>query len=124
MFSFDIIIKIFVDYLDGILYPLPMTSNQFAQLDAQSPVDRFAQFTPEEHSEYQAYLDAQTCARDAAGDPTPDDVNGSHGWPGDGSGEDDLADLMAVGDEGCCDGPECAEDDCHGVDCDIPEYPE
>jgi hypothetical protein len=28
------------------------------------------------------------------------------GWPGDGSGEDDLADLMAHGDEGCCDGPE------------------
>lgn len=27
------------------------------------------------------------------------------GWPGDGSGTDDLADLMATGDEGCCDGP-------------------
>jgi len=25
------------------------------------------------------------------------------GWPGDGSGEDDLADLMAHGDEGCFD---------------------
>ncbi len=25
------------------------------------------------------------------------------GWPGDGSGTDDLADLMATGDEGCCD---------------------
>ena len=116
MFSFDIIIKIFVDYLDGILYPLPMTSNQFAQLDAQSPVDRFAQFTTEEHAEYQTYLDAQACARDES--------DNSHGWPGDGSGEDDLADLMAVGDEGCCDGPECAEDDGYGVDCDIPEYPE
>lgn len=35
----------------------------------------------------------------------PDDF-AHHGWPGDGSGEDDLADLMAHGDEGCCDGPE------------------
>ena len=29
----------------------------------------------------------------------------AQGWPGDGSGTDDLADLMAHGDEGCCDGP-------------------
>ena len=35
-----------------------------------------------------------------------------HGWPGDGSGEDDLADLMAHGDEGCCDGPECDDAPC------------
>lgn len=35
----------------------------------------------------------------------PDDLT-HRGVPGDGSGEDDLADLMAHGDEGCCDGPE------------------
>ena len=32
--------------------------------------------------------------------------NEQYGWPGDGSGEDDLADMMAHGDEGCCDEPE------------------
>jgi hypothetical protein len=43
-----------------------------------------------------------------------------YGWPGDGSGVDDLADLMAVGDEGCCDGPEDyytdeeSDEDCEG----------
>lgn len=30
----------------------------------------------------------------------------TRGWPGDGSGEDDLSDLMATGDEGCYDRPE------------------
>ena len=45
----------------------------------------------------------------------PDDEP-HRGWPGDGSGEDDLADLMAVGDEGCCDGPEDFADD--GDPCD------
>lgn len=46
-------------------------------------------------------------ALDPAGDIVPDDCDCSHGIPGDGSGEDDLADLMAHGDEGCCDGPDC-----------------
>jgi hypothetical protein len=32
------------------------------------------------------------------------------GWPGDGSGEDDLADLMAHGDEGCYDEPNDFDD--------------
>lgn len=32
-----------------------------------------------------------------------DGGNDQYGWPGDGSGEDDLADLMAHGDVGCCD---------------------
>lgn len=36
-----------------------------------------------------------------------DDVEWNTGHPGDGSGEDDLADLMAYGDEGCYD---CQED--------------
>lgn len=42
-------------------------------------------------------------------DHVPDpfhDAEAYYGFPGDGSGEDDLADLMAHGDEGCCDGPE------------------
>lgn len=48
------------------------------------------------------------------------------GWPGDGSGEDDLADLMATGDEGCCDGPEDYQDDgdIYGTDGDYDEYQE
>ena len=41
----------------------------------------------------------------AAVEPEPEPYDGG-GWPGDGSGTDDLADLMAHGDEGCCDGPE------------------
>jgi hypothetical protein len=47
------------------------------------------------------------------------------GWPGDGSGEDDLADLMAYGDEGCCDGPEDSyEDDMYSNDEPYDEYNE
>ncbi len=42
--------------------------------------------------------------RDSAGDLVGDPYDGS-GWPGDDSGTDDLANLMAHGDEGCCDGP-------------------
>lgn len=34
-----------------------MNGNQFESIDAQSEVSRFAQFTPEEHSEYQTWLD-------------------------------------------------------------------
>ena len=75
-------------------------NNNFAQLDAQSETSAFATFTPTEHEEYQSYLDERD----------------SHGTPGDGSGEDDLADLMAHGDEGCCDGPEDFADD--GPECD------
>lgn len=91
-------------------------SNDFSQLDAQSPVCGFAQFTTEEHAEYQAHLDAQnerTIAHadepdahlDAAYEERTELADGPEGWPGDGSGTDDLADLMAHGDEGCCDGP-------------------
>jgi len=108
--------------------------NNFAQLDAQSAESHFAQFTPEEHAEYQAYLDARAHKADLVADDQPDaephvndvpsedncpkclcnpckcnwqpgDEESSHGTPGDGSGEDDLADLMAHGDEGCCDSP-------------------
>lgn len=61
----------------------PTNSN----LDPQSPEDRFAHVTPEEQ---------------------PYDGGG---WPGDGSGTDDLADLMAHGDDGCCDGPDDGYDD-------------
>lgn len=108
-------------------------TNDFAQLDAQSAESRFAQFTPEEHAEYQRWLDehagddpALACAddpRDANDsgpdepdahldaayeertelDDPPDDGFAHVGTPGDGSGEDDLADLMARGDEGCFD---------------------
>lgn len=59
------------------------TINPFGQLDAQSAESHFAQFTPEEHAEYQAYLDAQReeiyAAQDSAGDVVPDDVDGSGG---------------------------------------------
>lgn len=107
--------------------------NQFDHLYAECAESRYAQMTPEEHAELQAWMaevdaknDAQVqCADTCAG---PDDVpeapdahleaayeERTHveeepydggGWPGDGSGTDDLADLMAHGDEGCCDGPE------------------
>lgn len=86
-------------------------SNDFSKLDAQSAESSFAQFTPEEHAEYQAWLDARaheadTAIADDPRDPRDDaDDESHHGWPGDGSGEDDLADLMAHGDEGCCDQP-------------------
>jgi len=99
------------------------TMNDFSKLDAQSEESRFAQFTPEEHAEYQAYLDAHEADLAVADDPR-DDAPDAHldaayeerteleeppydggGFPGDGSGTDDLADLMAHGDEGCCDGP-------------------
>lgn len=33
-------------------------TNDFSQLDAQSAESSFAQFTPEEHAEYQAWLDS------------------------------------------------------------------
>lgn len=59
--------------------------------------------TPEELAEYDEFL-AQQNAQVA--DPEPDDLDHPMGWPGDGSGEDDLADMMAHGDEGCCDQPE------------------
>ena len=104
----------------AILFPM---SNLFEILSAESDSDRFAQMTPEEHAEYQSWLDwvdsragAEACPadeadpRDSAGDIIPDDCDGSGapygggGWPGDGSGTDDLADLMATGDRGCCDG--------------------
>jgi len=44
--------------------------NEFGSLDAQSPVCSFAQFTPEEHAEYQAYLDAlhQECVANDSND--------------------------------------------------------
>jgi hypothetical protein len=99
-----------------------MAHNLFAHLSAESPVDHFAQFTSEEHAEFQAHLDAQASVaepRDSAGDTTPNDADGSgdagtldfdcpsdahlesdfedrvSGCPGDGSGEDDLADMNA-----------------------------
>ncbi len=34
-----------------------MDANDFTTLDAQTAESSFAQFTPEEHAEYQAYLD-------------------------------------------------------------------
>lgn len=49
--------------------------------------------------------------RDARAEALTDEIRDEgmpynhEGWPGDGSGVDDLADLMARGDEGCCDGP-------------------
>jgi hypothetical protein len=61
---------------------LSMMKNEFGNLDAQSPESRLAQVQSHESD--------------------PCHCNG--GWPGDGSGVDDLADLMAHGDEGCCDG--------------------
>lgn len=36
----------------------------------------------------------------------PEQSHDGAGFPGCGDGSDDLADLMATGDEGCCDGPE------------------
>jgi len=128
-------------------YTFTMNSNPFDKLDAQNPSHAFAHFTPEEHAEYQRYLDemAQQAQDNGklsafvhflgeqssrmhemlapqlppeAEDHTPDpfydgeayecDADAPYdggGWPGDGSGTDDLADLMAHGDEGCCDGP-------------------
>ena len=42
-----------------MVYDLSMISNQFDHLDAQDEMSRLAQMTPEEHADYQAYLDAQ-----------------------------------------------------------------
>jgi hypothetical protein len=39
-------------------------SNPFEQLDAQSEVSRFAQFTPEEHAEFCTWLDQVALASD------------------------------------------------------------
>lgn len=66
--------------------------NNNSALDPQSPESRLAHV----HSN----------------ETPPNGVCESHrGWPGDGSGEDDLADLMAHGDEGCCDDSEdCCDD--------------
>jgi hypothetical protein len=58
--------------------------NDFSMLFAESAESHFAQVASNE----------------------PHNADESHGWPGDGSGEDDLADLMAHGDEGCCDDSE------------------
>lgn len=95
--------------------------NDFSKLSAEREVDHFAQMTPEEHAEYQAWLDERAHEADLAAEDAPDahleaayeerteipedaPYDGG-GFPGDGSGTDDLADLMAHGDEGCCDGP-------------------
>lgn len=82
--------------------------NDFSQLSAESPESRLAQVASHEpivdHGpDGDPYHDA-AAYRDEGDEP-------HRGWPGDGSGEDDLADLMATGDEGCCDGPEC-DDPC------------
>jgi hypothetical protein len=53
--------------------------------------------------DFDSHLDAAYEDRTHVEEPQPYDGGG---WPGDGSGTDDLADLMAHGDEGCCDGPE------------------
>jgi hypothetical protein len=59
--------------------------NDFSQLDAQRADSALAKITPAE------LLSESGMTLEMAG------------WPGDGSGEDDLADVMAHGDEGCCD---------------------
>ena len=51
--------------------------NDFSKLDAQDEMSAFAKFTPEEHAEYQNYLDQFAMARDTAGEPVPDHVDGS-----------------------------------------------
>lgn len=113
-----------------------MINNQFAYLDAQSNVFALAQVHTEElaHPNACPICGDSACdgGCDHAEDPlhdaaayAHDDAPDAHldasfeerteleeapydggGWPGDGSGTDDLADLMAHGDEGCCDGPE------------------
>lgn len=98
------------------------TPNPFGQLDAQSAESRLAQVAPHEATDHtpdplhdaEAYSreDYERDVRAAQGDepqdhaPDPlhdDEAYRTHGTPGDGSGEDDLADLMAHGDVGCCD---------------------
>lgn len=51
--------------------------NDFSKLDTQSAESHFAQFTTEEHAEYQAWLDQFCTARDTAGEPLPMGVDGS-----------------------------------------------
>jgi hypothetical protein len=101
--------------------------NTNSALDPQSLESRLAHVrsdeptnhTPDPLHDAEAYSrkDYERDIRDAQGDMpvdhTPDPLHDAeayrtHGTPGDGSGEDDLADLMAHGDEGCCDGPEDA----------------
>jgi hypothetical protein len=60
--------------------------NDFANLDAQSPISTFAQFTTEEHEEYQRYLDAQQARHDADNfDDSADDGphSDAHMYPAD-----------------------------------------
>jgi hypothetical protein len=90
--------------------------NSNSALDPQSPESRLAHVTcaemPDDAIDHgpdgDPYHDA-AAYRDEGDEP-------HHGWPGDGSGEDDLADLMAVGDEGCCDGPDDFCDDADPAD--------
>lgn len=62
--------------------------NDFSNIPSESEIRDTARLTPEEAWE------------STFEDERPYDGGG---WPGDGSGTDDLADLMAHGDEGCCD---------------------
>ena len=82
------------------------STNPNSALDPQNPMSAYAHMTPEEHAELQDWIDARAHEADAQAapmdEPAPMDDQ-PPGWPGDGSGEDDLADLMAHGDEGCCD---------------------
>jgi hypothetical protein len=60
--------------------------NTNSSLDPQSPIYTFAQFTTEEHEEYQRYLDAQQVRHDAenfddSADDAPDDD--AHMYPAD-----------------------------------------
>jgi len=90
------------------------TPNPFGQLDAQSAESRLAQVMPDEATDHtpdplhdaEAYRDEPDAHLDAAYEERTEMPDEPQGWPGDGSGTDDLADLMAHGDEGCCDGPE------------------
>lgn len=80
--------------------------NTNSDLDPQSPESRLAHVASNE-------MPADAIDHGPDGDPFHDAQAYEHrGWPGDGSGEDDLADLMAHGDEGCCDGPECDDAPC------------
>ena len=44
--------------------------NEFANLDAQDITCSFAQFTTEEHAEYQQYLDEQALREELAAQPS------------------------------------------------------